>query len=140
MSAKQRPQRPHLLVTRKLPPPVEERAAQGYEVRLNADDRPFTADDWRERSQGAAAILCTPTDRLTAAIIDELPRSVRIIATFSVGFEHIDLAAAAARDIVVTNTPDVLTEEVADTALGLLLNTVRELPKAEAWLRDGRWE
>ncbi|MEZ5514043.1 MAG: D-glycerate dehydrogenase [Steroidobacteraceae bacterium] len=139
MSAKQRPQRPHLLVTRKLPPPVEERAAQGYEVRLNADDRPFTADDWRERSQGAAAILCTPTDRLTAAIIDELPRSVRIIATFSVGFEHIDLAAAAARDIVVTNTPDVLTDATADIAMLLLLGAARRAAEGEALMRRRAW-
>jgi lactate dehydrogenase-like 2-hydroxyacid dehydrogenase len=71
-------------------------------------------------------------------LIDRLPK-LEIIANFGVGYDGIDLARCAERGIVVTNTPDVLTEEVADTALGLLINTVRELPKAEAWLRDGRW-
>ena len=72
------------------------------------------------------------------ALIDRLPR-LEIIASFGVGYDGIDVMAAAERGIVVTNTPDVLTEEVADTALGLLLMTVRELSAAERYLRDGRW-
>ncbi|HTV68399.1 MAG TPA: 2-hydroxyacid dehydrogenase [Rhizobiaceae bacterium] len=73
-----------------------------------------------------------------AAFIDALPK-LEIIANFGVGYDAVDARHAAKRGIMVTNTPDVLTEEVADTALGLLINTVRELPKAEAWLREGRW-
>jgi lactate dehydrogenase-like 2-hydroxyacid dehydrogenase len=73
-----------------------------------------------------------------AAFIDALPK-LEIIANFGVGYDAVDARHAATRGIMVTNTPDVLTEEVADTALGLLINTVRELPKAEAWLRQGRW-
>jgi lactate dehydrogenase-like 2-hydroxyacid dehydrogenase len=65
--------------------------------------------------------------------------NLRIIASFGVGYDAVDAKHAGARGVMVTNTPDVLTEEVADTALGLLLNTVRELPKAEAWLRAGKW-
>ena len=65
--------------------------------------------------------------------------NLKIIGNFGVGYDSIDVAAAAKRGIVITNTPDVLTEEVADTALGLLLCTVREFYKAEKWLRDGRW-
>jgi len=72
------------------------------------------------------------------ALIERLP-SLEIIASFGVGYDGIDLAAAAERGVVVTNTPDVLTEEVADTALGLLLRTVRELSAAERYLRAGRW-
>ncbi len=72
------------------------------------------------------------------ALIDSLPR-LEIVANFGVGYDGIDLAACAARGIVVTNTPDVLTEEVADTALGLLLMTVRELSAAERHLRAGKW-
>ena len=64
---------------------------------------------------------------------------LKIIGNFGVGYDTIDIAAAAKRGIVITNTPDVLTEEVADTALGLLLGTVREFYQAEKWLRDGRW-
>jgi lactate dehydrogenase-like 2-hydroxyacid dehydrogenase len=73
------------------------------------------------------------------ALIERLPR-LEIIASFGVGYDGIDLAAAAERGVVVTNTPDVLTEEVADTALGLLLMTVRELSAAEQYLRAGRWQ
>lgn len=73
-----------------------------------------------------------------AALIARLPK-LRIVANFGVGYDSVDVAAAAAGGIVVTNTPDVLTEEVADTSLGLMLMTVRELSQAERWLRDGRW-
>jgi lactate dehydrogenase-like 2-hydroxyacid dehydrogenase len=73
-----------------------------------------------------------------AALIDALPR-LEVIANFGVGYDAVDAAHAARKGIMVTNTPDVLTEEVADTALGLLINTVRELPKAEKWLREGHW-
>jgi lactate dehydrogenase-like 2-hydroxyacid dehydrogenase len=65
--------------------------------------------------------------------------SLKIVANFGVGYDSVDAAAAAKRGVIVTNTPDVLTEEVADTALGILLNTVREFSRAEKWLRDGRW-
>jgi lactate dehydrogenase-like 2-hydroxyacid dehydrogenase len=74
-----------------------------------------------------------------AALMARLPK-LRIVANFGVGYDSIDMSAAAARGIIVTNTPDVLTEEVADTALGLMLMTVRELSAAERWLREGRWE
>jgi lactate dehydrogenase-like 2-hydroxyacid dehydrogenase len=73
-----------------------------------------------------------------AALIERLP-ALEIIASFGVGYDGIDVATAAARGVIVTNTPDVLTEEVADTALGLLLMTVRELSAAERHLRQGRW-
>jgi lactate dehydrogenase-like 2-hydroxyacid dehydrogenase len=72
-------------------------------------------------------------------LVDALP-ALEIIAHFGVGYDSVDVGAAARRGVVVTNTPDVLTEEVADTALGLLLATVRELTAAERWLRAGRWE
>ena len=76
---------------------------------------------------------------VSAAFIDALPR-LEIIAHFGVGYDAVDVQHAARRGVMVTNTPDVLTEEVADTALGLLINTLRELPRAEQWLRAGRWE
>jgi lactate dehydrogenase-like 2-hydroxyacid dehydrogenase len=65
--------------------------------------------------------------------------NLKIVGNFGVGYDTVDAAAAARRGVIVTNTPEVLTEEVADTTLGLLLATVRELCKAEKWLRDGRW-
>jgi lactate dehydrogenase-like 2-hydroxyacid dehydrogenase len=75
---------------------------------------------------GSAAIACLP--------------NLEIVANFGVGYDGIAVETAAARGVVVTNTPDVLNEEVADSAIGLLLNTLRRFPEAEAWLRDGRWE
>ena len=76
--------------------------------------------------------------RFDAELMDQLPH-LEIIANFGVGYDSIDANAAAARNIIVTNTPDVLTEEVADLALGLLLCTVRELPQADRYLRAGKW-
>ena len=73
-----------------------------------------------------------------AAFMDALPR-LEIVASFGVGYDSVDAAHAGQKGVMVTNTPDVLTEEVADTAIGLLINTVRELPRAEAYLRRGRW-
>src|SRR5262249_58708614 len=75
---------------------------------------------------------------ITRAILEALPK-LEIIANFGVGYDGIDLKAAAERNIIVTNTPDVLTEEVADTTLGLILMTVRELSAAERYLRAGEW-
>jgi lactate dehydrogenase-like 2-hydroxyacid dehydrogenase len=85
--------------------------------------------------RGVASTYAAPVD---ATLFDRLPR-LEIVAHFGVGYDTVDVAAAAARGIVVTNTPDVLTEEVADTALGLLLCTVRELPQADRYLRAGLW-
>jgi lactate dehydrogenase-like 2-hydroxyacid dehydrogenase len=77
--------------------------------------------------------------RIDGAFLDRLP-NVRLVASFGVGYDQIDAAAAAERGVVVTNTPGVLDDEVADTALGLLLMTVRELPQAERYLRAGKWQ
>jgi len=83
----------------------------------------------------AFATLMSP---VTPAVIDALP-NLRIVSSFGVGYDHVDAAHAARRGVIVTHTPHVLDDEVADTAIGLLLNTLRELPRAEAWLRDGKW-
>jgi lactate dehydrogenase-like 2-hydroxyacid dehydrogenase len=85
------------------------------------------------------AIACAATSEyLGDAFIRRFPK-LQIISSFGVGYDHIDAKAAGARGVIVTNTPEVLTEEVADTALALLLNTVREFPQAERFLRAGKW-
>lgn len=90
-------------------------------------------------SEAAAAVRgAAVSGAFPAAFIDALP-NLEAIASFGVGYDGVDVAAAARRDIVVTNTPDVLNDEVADTAVALLINTVRQLPQAEGWLRQGRW-
>ena len=102
---------------------------------VEASDRDAFLEQVGPRVRGLARGGDAPLDR---AFIDRLP-SLEIIASFGVGYDGIDVVAAAARGIVVTNTPDVLTEETADTALGLLLMTVRELSAAERHLRAGKW-
>jgi len=85
-----------------------------------------------------AIAVSSVTDRVDAGLMARLPR-LEIVSTFGVGYDHIDVQWAAAHGVTVTNTPQVLTEEVADTALGLLLSTVREFPQAERYLRAGKW-
>ena len=89
-------------------------------------------------SRVRAMAVSLPVRPINDALLARMPQ-LEIIASFGVGYDHIDAAAAAKRGIIVTHTPDVLTEEVADTALGLLLCTVRELPQAERYLRAGKW-
>jgi lactate dehydrogenase-like 2-hydroxyacid dehydrogenase len=85
------------------------------------------------------AIACSATsEKIDAVVMAKFPR-LEIVSTFGVGYDHIDVKWAAAHGVIVTNTPQVLTEEVADTALGLLLCTVREFPQAERYLRAGKW-
>jgi len=101
-----------------------------------AIDRPDPAlidETVRRTARGVASFA-----GFNAALIDGLPK-LEIIALFGVGYDMVSATYAGSRHVMVTNTPDVLTEEVADTALGLLINTVRELPRAETWLRTGRW-
>src|SRR6266513_5622357 len=93
-------------------------------------------DERGPRVRGMA--IAATSERIDGEFMRLFPR-LEIISSFGVGYDHVDAAWAGAHGITVTNTPDVLTEEVADTALGLLLCTVRELPQAERYLRSGKW-
>jgi glyoxylate reductase len=95
-------------------------------------------EGWRDALGDAEALLCLLTDRVNAALLERAPR-LRVVANAVVGYEHVDLAACAARGIVVTNTPDVLTEATADLAWALILATVRGLPRSERSLRAGEF-
>ena len=128
-----------VLVTRRLPQAVEARLRRDYAPRLNPDDRPYGADELVQYSADAAAILTCATEAWPASVIDRLPDTVRAIATFSAGHEHIDLAAASARGITVTNTPDVLTEATADLTMLCLLGAARRAFEGEALIRTARW-
>jgi lactate dehydrogenase-like 2-hydroxyacid dehydrogenase len=129
-----------LLITRKLPESVERRAAQAYDADLNLEDRQYSPAQMVKKAAGKDAILCTVTDDFSAAVIDKLPESVRILATFSVGYDHIDVAAARARGIAVTNTPDVLTGATADITMLLLLGAARRASEGEALMRQDAWQ
>ena len=128
-----------LLITRKLPEPVERRAAQAYDADLNVEDRQYSPAQMVKKAAGKDAILCTVTDDFSAAVIDKLPESVRVLATFSVGYDHIDVAAARKRGIAVTNTPDVLTGATADITMLLLLGAARRASEGEALMRQDAW-
>ena len=87
----------------------------------------------------SAGILAEgPARNIDRAFIERFPK-LELIASLGVGYDHVDAGFAASRGIIVTNTPDVLTDETADTALGLMLNVVRRFPASERWLREGRW-
>ena len=126
-------------VTRRLPAPVEARLAAEHEARLNATDRPLSASEIVAAAQGADVLLPTVTDRIDAALVRALPASIRLIANFGAGLDHIDLAACAERNIPVTNTPDVLTEDTADMAMALILAAARRLGEGERLMRAGAW-
>lgn len=131
--------KPTLLVTRKLPASVEDRISASFDAYLNNEDRILQGSEIVARSNGCDALLVTPTEKCTSELIGSLAETVRIIATFSVGFDHIDVDAATRRGIAVTNTPDVLTEATADIALLLLLGAARGAYWGERMVRENRW-
>ena len=130
---------PVVLVTRKLPQAVEARLSRDYRARLNAEDRVYASDELVALAQGADAIMPCHTEKLSARVINDLPDSIRAITSFSVGFDHIDLAAARARGIIVTNTPEVLSDATAEIAMLLLLGAARRAHEGEQMIRTDNW-
>lgn len=130
--------RRRLLITGVPPQPVIDRAESSFDVTIWREPTPIGARLAGE-AQGHDAVILMPGDKLDAACIGALPRGVQVLATYSVGFDHIDLAAATARRLPVFNTPDVLSESVADLALFLILAAARDATSAERTLREGRW-
>ena len=131
--------KPILVATRRLPPDVEARAARDYDARLNTEDTPLSPAELLRRADGAAAILCSPAEKLDAATIAALPATMRVIATFSVGYDHIAMDAARARQIPVCHTPDVLSVTTAETTMLLMLAAARRGPEGERLVRAGGW-
>ena len=132
--------KPVVVVTRRLPRDVETRMMELFEARLNATDAVMSADEIVAACDGVEVLVPTVTDRIDADVINRLPESIELIANFGVGVNHIDLEAAAARKIVVTNTPGVLTDDTADMAACLLLAAPRRLVEGERLIRAGKWD
>lgn len=131
--------RPRVLVTRRLPDAVEARLRRDYDPLLNDQDRVYTSDELLALAADVDAIIPCHTERLSAEVIGRLPQRVRAICSFSVGYDHIDLAAAKARGIVVTNTPDVLSSATAEVAMLLMLGAARRAHEGARMLRENAW-
>ncbi|WP_112322401.1 2-hydroxyacid dehydrogenase [Oceanibium sediminis] len=131
--------KPKVVVTRKLPAAVEARLAAEFDTTLNHDDTPMTPQALITAMQSADALLSTVTDAITADVLGAADRRAGIVSNFAVGVNNIDLEAAKANGVVVTNTPGVLTDATADVALTLMLNVTRRTWESERMLREGRW-
>ena len=134
MSAK-----PKIFVTRKLPAPVEARLSAEFDVVLNKNDVILTNPKILNAIAGFDGILAAPTDKCDAELISALPDSVKILATFSVGYDHIDISAAENSRLIVTNTPDVLTDATADIAILLMLGAARGAYWGDQMVRQQTW-
>jgi lactate dehydrogenase-like 2-hydroxyacid dehydrogenase len=130
---------PVIVVTRRWPDSVEQELVRRFpDVQLNGDDVPLGRDGLRAALECADVVLPTVSDRLPAELFDGELRT-RFLGNFGVGYDHIDIAAAAKAGIVVTNTPGVLTDTTADTAMTLLLMVARRAGEGEREVRAGRW-
>lgn len=132
--------KPVVVVGRKLPDSVEARFTRDYAPRFNAGDKLYSSDEIVALADGAEAIVPCHTEHLPAAVIERLPDSIKIIANFSVGYDHVDVAAAKARGIVVTNTPDVLSDATAEIAMLLMLGAARRAGEGERLVRTRAWK
>lgn len=133
------PRKPALLITRKLSDAVEARAARDYEVVLNDDDHVFSTEELIARCGAVDAVLPCHSEHFSAQVIAALPERLKIIANHSVGTDHVDLAAARAKGIVVTNTPDVLSDATAEIAMLCMLGAARRGAEGDRMVREGRW-
>lgn len=132
--------RPLVIVTRRLPESIETRMMELFEARLNPDDTPFTNEQLIAAVREADVLVPTVTDTIGREVIEAAGSQLRLIASFGTGVDHIDLKAARERNITVTNTPGVLTEDTADIALTLMLAVTRRVAEGERLVRTGEWQ
>ncbi|MEW9834788.1 2-hydroxyacid dehydrogenase [Mesorhizobium marinum] len=132
--------KPLVVITRKLPDPVETRMRELFDARLNVDDQPMSRDELAAAMQEAEVLVPTITDRIDEDLIAGAGANLKLIANFGNGVDHIDVAAASRKGIAVTNTPNVLTEDTADMTMGLILTVPRRLIEGAKVLADnGKW-
>src|SRR5262245_41633169 len=131
--------KPRVLATRHFPPAVEARLQASFDAVLNPTDAIYDAERLVAAVASCDGLMCAAGDPVNAGTIARFPDCLRIIATFSVGYEHIDVPAAEKRGIPVTNTPDVLTDATADIALLCLLGAARRAQEGIDMLRGRRW-
>jgi lactate dehydrogenase-like 2-hydroxyacid dehydrogenase len=135
MSAK-----PVVLVTRKLPDAVENKLTEVFTPILNPQDKLFDTEELLRLAEDADAILPCHTEKFSAETIARLPSRIKAIANFSVGVDHVDLEAARQRGVIVTNTPDVLSDATAEIAMLLMLGAARRASEGERLMRNQQWK
>jgi glyoxylate reductase len=131
--------KPLIIVTRKLPDAIETRMMELFNARLNLDDHAMSRDELRQAVETADVLVPTVTDLIDETLLNQAGPQLKLIANFGNGVDHIDLRAARARGITVTNTPGVLTEDTADMTMALILATARRLSEGERLVRSGQW-
>ena len=131
--------KPLVVVTRKLPEVIETRMMELFDTRLNESDASWTKAELIEAVQTAEILVPTVTDRLTSSVLAHANPNLRLIANYGTGVDHIDVEAAYARGITVTNTPGVLTDDTADMTMALILAVARRLVEGERLARSGEW-
>ena len=134
-----RPTRPRVIVTRRLPAPVETRLRELFDTRFPDEDHAMSASELASAMNECDVLMPTITDRIDAALIDRAGDRLGLIANFGNGVDHIALKAARAKGIIVTNTPGVLTDDTADMAMALILAVPRRLVEGERLARSGEW-
>jgi glyoxylate reductase len=137
--APRRTTKPKVVVTRHLLPSIEERMGELFDATFNTEDVPLTRDQLAQAMRAADVLVPTVTDRIDAELIAEAGPQLGLIASFGAGVDHIDLAAARARKIVVTNTPGVFTEDTADLTMALIIGVPRRLREGTSLIRRGEW-
>ncbi|MGQ0672718.1 MAG: 2-hydroxyacid dehydrogenase [Hyphomicrobium sp.] len=128
-----------ILITRRLPAAVEQRARAAYDVTQHADDRQISLDELVATAAKVDALLITLNEKCRKDVIDRLPDNIKCISTFSIGFDHIDLDACKARGIRVGNAPHGVTVATAEIAMLLLLGSARRAGEGEAMIRQRKW-
>ncbi|MEM8800509.1 MAG: D-glycerate dehydrogenase [Pseudomonadota bacterium] len=131
--------RTKVVVTRRLPEPIETRMSELFDVKLNLDDKPMSSAELIEAVESCEVLVPTITDRIDAGILSHANPEFRLIANFGAGVDHIDLASCRQRRITVTSTPGVLTEDTADLTIALMLAIPRRILDGEAMVRAGDW-
>jgi glyoxylate reductase len=134
-----RSKRLSVIVTRKLPDPIETRMMELFACRLNLSDKAFDKSELRAAVGQADVLVPTVTDRIDAEVLDAAGPALKLIASFGTGVDHVDLATAQQRGIIVTNTPGVLTEDTADMTMALILAVSRRLAEGERLIRGSGW-
>jgi glyoxylate reductase len=131
--------KPKVILTRKLPDTIETRMRELFDTSLNETDTPLSRAELEQAVKKADVLVPTVTDKIDADLIAGAGAQLRLIASFGTGVDHLDLAAAKARGITVTNTPGVLTEDTADVVMALILAVPRRIAQGDALARSGKW-